>query len=72
MVELLEDAAFDYFKEDQIKELCDSFGLITERGKYKAGISLGLMHPLFLQEIIRFLKADNDRSKEPNKVKMAD
>ena len=33
---------------------------------------LGLIHPLFLQDLIRFLKADNNRPKEPNKVNIID
>ena len=33
LMDLLNYTAFDYLKEDQVKELCYSFVLITGRGK---------------------------------------
>ena len=46
--------------------------MITGRFKYKVGIFLGIIQPLFLQEILLFLRVYYYRSKEHNKVIMED
>ena len=47
-MDLLKDTGFNDFEEYQLKQYCDSFGIITGRGKERLGILLGLIHPLFV------------------------